>query len=79
MVISVRLITNEEGNNLRKIVRHSREPVEVRRAQVILASAQGFTPPKISRIVMMSEGYIREIIHLFNDSGMAMLKLSWKP
>ncbi len=79
MVISVRPITNEEGNKLLRIVRHGREPVEVRRAQVILASAQGFTPPKISRIVMMSEGYIRELIHLFNDSGMAMLKPSWKP
>jgi len=79
MVISVRPITNEEGNKLRRIVRHGREPVEVRRAQVILASAQGFTPPNISPIVGMSEGYIRELIHSFNDNGMAMLKPSWKP
>jgi transposase len=79
MVISVRPITNEEGNKLRRIVRHGREPVEVRRAQVILASAQGFTPPNISPIVGMTEGYIRELIHSFNDSGMAMLKPSWKP
>ncbi|MBM4248279.1 MAG: IS630 family transposase [Euryarchaeota archaeon] len=79
MVISVRPITNEEGNKLRRIVRHGREPVEVRRAQVILASAQGFTPPNISPIVGMSEGYIRELIHSFNESGMAMLKPSWKP
>lgn len=78
MVISVRRITNEEGNKLRKIVRHGREPVEVRRAQVILASAQGFTPPNISQIVGMSEGYIREVIHSFNNNGMAMLKPSWK-
>lgn len=79
MVISVRRITNEEGNKLRRIVRHGREPVEVRRAQVILASAQGFTPPNISPIVGMSEGYVREIIHNFNEEGMAMLKPNWKP
>jgi transposase len=79
MVIAVRPLTNEEGNKLRRIVRHGREPVEVRRAQVILASAQGFTAPSISDIVGMSEDYIREIIHRFNDEGFNMLKPSWKP
>ena len=79
MTISVRPISNEEGNKLRRIVRHGREPVEVRRAQVILASAQGFTPPNISDIVGMSEDYIRELIHRFNLKGFAMLKPSWKP
>jgi transposase len=79
MVVSVRPITNEEGNKLRRIVRHGREPVEVRRAQVILASAQGFTPPKISQTVCMDEDYVREIIHRFNDEGFEMLKPNWKP
>jgi len=79
MAIAVRALTNEEGNKLCRIVRHGREPVEIRRAQVILASAQGFTAPDISDIVGMSEDYIREIIHRFNHEGFSMLKPSWKP
>jgi transposase len=79
MVLSVRPLNNEEGNKLRRIVRHGRESVEVRRAQVILASAQGFTAPNISDIVCMSEDYVREIIHRFNEEGFEMIKPSWKP
>ena len=54
MVVHVRSITNEEGNKLRQIVRHGKDPIEMKRAQVVLSSAQGFTPPKIGEIVMMS-------------------------
>jgi transposase len=46
---------------------------------VILASAQGFSPPKISQIALMSEDYIRELIRAFNEHGMAMLKPKWGP
>ncbi|MGI0084387.1 MAG: hypothetical protein ACREBQ_04820 [Nitrososphaerales archaeon] len=62
MVIHVRPITNEEGNRLSSIVRHGKDPIEMRRAQVILASAQGFTPPKIGNIVLMTPGYVRTLI-----------------
>lgn len=79
MVVRVREITNAEGNKLRNIVRHGREPVEVKRAQVILASAQGFTPPKIGVIALMSEDYVRDLIHAFNECGMEMLKPKWRP
>jgi hypothetical protein len=54
MVIHVRSITNAEGNRLRTIVRHPKDPIELRRAQVVLSSAQGFTPPYIVRLVGMS-------------------------
>jgi len=79
MVIRVRDLINEEGNKLRGIVRHGQEAIEVKRAQVILASAQGFSPPKISQIALMSEDYIRELIRAFNEHGMAMLKPKWGP
>lgn len=79
MVIHVRSITNEEGNKLRNIVRHGDDPIELRRAQVILSSAQGFTPPKIGLIVMMNQKYVRTLIHLFNKEGFKMLKPHWKP
>lgn len=79
MVIHVRSITNEEGNKLRRIVRRGDDPVELRRAQVILSSAQGFTPPKIGLIVLMSPGYVRTLIHHFNKEGFKMLKPHWNP
>jgi transposase len=79
MVVRVRPITNEEGNKLRQIVRHGKAPIEMRRAQVILASAQGFTPPKIGEIVLMTEDYVRSLIKSFNQDGFEMLKPHWKP
>jgi transposase len=79
MVVRVRELSIEEGQKLRRIIRHGREPIEVKRAQVILASAQGASPPKISIIALMSEDYIRSLIHAFNQHGMAMLKPKWGP
>jgi DDE superfamily endonuclease len=79
MVIHVRSITNEEGNKLRSIVRRSKDPIEIRRAQVVLASAQGFAPPKIGEIVLMTPGYVRTLLHSFNLHGFKMLQPDWKP
>jgi transposase len=79
MTTYVRDITNEEGNKLRRIVRHGREPIEVKRAQVILASAQGFSPPKIEQIVGYSVRYVRTLIKQFNENGFTMLKPNWNP
>lgn len=79
VVVRVRDISNEEGNKLRKIVRHGRDTIEVKRAQVVLASAQGFTPPKIGQIVIMDESYVREVIKAFNQGGLEALKAKWGP
>ena len=74
MVLRVRDLTLEEGQKLRRIVRHGQNAIEVKRAQVIMASAQGSTPPKIAVIALMSEDYIRQLIHAFNLHGFAMLQ-----
>jgi transposase len=79
MVVRVRDITDDEGNRLRRIVRHGQDAIEVKRAQVIMASAQGFTPPKIAVIALMSEDYVRQLIHAFNLHGFSMLKPHWGP
>ncbi len=79
MVVHVRSITNEEGNKLRQIVRYGKDPIEMKRAQVVLASAQGFTPPKIGGIVLMTQEYVRALIKSFNQEGLDMLKPHWKP
>ena len=41
MCITVREISNEEGDQLKRILRRSSDSFQVKRAQVILASAQG--------------------------------------
>ncbi len=79
MVVRVRPITDDEGNRLRRIVRHGQNAIEVKRAQVILCSAQGFPPPKIGLSVLMSEDYVRRLIHEFNLHGFSMLKPHWGP
>jgi transposase len=79
MVLRVRPITNAEGIHLRTSIRHSDDLIEMKRAQVILASAQGFTVQKILVFSGMSEGYIRTLIHQFNADGLAMLKPRWNP
>jgi transposase len=79
MVVRVREINDEEGNKLRRIVRHHQSAIEVKRAQVILASAQGFTAPKIAVIALMSEDYVRTLIKEFNLHGFKMLEPKWGP
>ena len=79
MTLRIRDSTNEEGNRLRQIVRRGKDPIEVKRAQVILASAQGFPVQYISRFSLMSEDYIRTRIHPFETDRLAMIKPRWDP
>ena len=44
MVLRVRDLTLEEGQKLRRIVRHGQNAIEFKRAQIIFASYQGNTP-----------------------------------
>lgn len=74
MAIFVRNLTNKEGNQLKRIARKSTDAVQVRRSQVILASAQKMKVPEIAELYLMSEEHIRHIIHWFNDKGMEAIK-----
>jgi transposase len=74
MTLYVRELSNEEGNKLLHIVRRGTEPVEVRRALLILASAQKMKVPEISRLYHISGEHIRKTIHRFNEEGMDSLK-----
>ena len=49
--VELRAITSEEGNRLLRLVRRtSGSVVTWRRAQIVLLSAQGMTPPRISEV-----------------------------
>ena len=51
--------------------------VRWRRALVVLASAGGNTVPVIARLAATSDDRVREVIHRFNESGMASLDPRW--
>src|SRR2546430_17133979 len=51
--------------------------VRLRRAMVILASAGGNTVPAIARLVQGDEDAIRQLIHRFNEMGLACLDPRW--
>ena len=48
-----------------------------RRALVVLASAGGNTAPAIARLAATSQDRVREMIHRFNELGMASLDPQW--
>src|ERR1700736_5640071 len=51
--------------------------VRYRRAMVVLASAGGNTVEVIARLVQTSPDRVREMIHWFNEMGMASLDPRW--
>jgi len=68
--VQLRGITNDEGNRLLRIVRRTTGSVVTwRRAQIVLLSAQGMSPPRISEVVFTDPDTVREVIHNFNRDG----------
>jgi transposase len=75
-------LTDEEGRQLQRIVRRGGGKAQVsvvryRRAMVVLASAGGNTVEVIARLVQTSPDRVREMIHRFNEKGMASLDPKW--
>jgi transposase len=80
--VKVRRLTDEEGRQLQRIVRRGGGKSQVnvvryRRAMVVLASAGGNTVEVIARLVQTSPDRVREMIHRFDDMGMASLDPKW--
>jgi len=74
----VRRLAPHEGQQLQRIVRNGRgksesSVVRWRRASVVLASAGGNQVPMIATLMATSEDRVREMIHRFNEKGMAPL------
>jgi transposase len=49
----------------------------VRRAVIIMASASGTRVPAIARLVAADEDTVRDVIHAFNEKGLAALDPRW--
>ncbi len=58
MVLRVDL-SDEEGNRLRMLMKKTRDVVVLRRAMVVMQSAQGYTPPRIG---IIDGGHIPEAL-----------------
>ena len=74
MCLYVRDIRVAEGQQIQQILRRSKNRIKVRRAQVVLASNQGFKVPDIAEMLHYSEQHIRNIIKAFNEQGLKALE-----
>ena len=76
--VRARRLTDEEGRQLQQIARGGKHgSVRVRRALIIMASASGTTVPAIARLVAADEDTVRQVIHRFNQIGLACLDPGW--
>jgi transposase len=76
--VRARRLTDQEGQRLQQIVRRGRRgSARVRRAMIIMASASGTLVPAIARLVAADEDTVRDVIHLFNQKGLAALDPQW--
>jgi transposase len=76
--VRARRLTDEEGRRLQQIVRRGKHgSIRVRRAMIIMASASGTVVPAIARLVAADEDTVRDVIHAFNEKGLAALDPRW--
>ena len=59
----------DEGRKPARITRTAKNPVRLRRAIVVLTSAQGQTVRDITSLLQVSDHYVRDVIHSFNERG----------
>lgn len=72
--VRVRRLTDQEGQRLQRIVRRgSTSAVRYRRAMMLLASAAWNHVPVIAKLVQADEDTVRDVIHRFNEIGLACL------
>jgi transposase len=76
--VRARRLSDQEGQRLQQIVRRGKHgSIRVRRAMIIMASASGTQVPAIARLVAADEDTVRDVIHLFNQKGLAALDPQW--
>ena len=76
--VRARRLTEQEGQRLTALVRRGRaNPIRVRRATIILASSSGTPVSTIARLVAADEDTVRDVIHAFNERGLAALDPRW--
>ncbi|MEV4173810.1 helix-turn-helix domain-containing protein [Nonomuraea sp. NPDC049709] len=67
--VFVRPLSMEEGRRIQRITRTAKDPVKLRRAIVVMISRQGQSVPDITSLMQVSDDYVRDVIHAFNERG----------
>jgi transposase len=75
--VFVRPLEPAEAERLVKITRSTRDRVRLRRAGIVLASAQGRSAADAAGMFAATAQYGREVIHAFNELGFAALDPKW--
>jgi transposase len=76
--VRARRLSDQEGRRLQQIVRRGKHgSIRVRRAMIIMASASGTPVSAIARLVAADEDTVRDVVHLFNEKGLAALDPRW--
>ena len=76
--VRARRLTDEEGQRLTQIVRRDKHgTIRVRRAMIIMASSSGTPVPAIARLVVADEDTVGDVVHAFNQRGLAALDPQW--
>jgi transposase len=75
--VFVRELSMDEGQRLVRITRTAKDPVKLRRAIVVLMSVQGQSVAAIVSLMRCDDGYVRDVIHAFNQDGFGALDPKW--
>ena len=76
--VRARRLSDEEGRQLQQITRRGKHgSIRVRRALIIMASASGTPVSAIASLVQADEDTVRQVIHRFNEIGLACLDPQW--
>jgi transposase len=75
--VFVRELSEAEGQRLQRVTRRSKDPVRLRRATIVMASAQGRSVPDIAELLATTQGYVRRVVHDFNEHGFGALDPKW--
>lgn len=70
--VFVRELSAAEGQRLQRTTRTSKDPVRLRRATIVMASAQGRSVPDIAAMFATTQGYVRRVVHEFNEHGFGL-------
>ena len=71
--IFIRPLSEDEQRQVQAAL-HSSEAFVVRRCQILLASARGERAPAIARHLFCDDQTVRNVIHDFNEEGLAVLQ-----
>ena len=75
--VRARRLSDQEGQRQQIVRRGKHGSIRVRLAMILMAWASGTHAPAIARLVAADEDTFRDVIHPFNEKGLAALDPQW--